>query len=265
MQKIHLSVANRYIDNLIIEMGCAAFEVHDHNLPDEIEDGLNLADMEEIKVSDKGSTRYKLKFQSAPGNETGFICVQKWDLPKKVKAKGKIYPKPGVVNKIGRLVNAVSLHHGECIVVKGFTEHNCDNVKFRTHPNYQQEGPWNDWIYIQWEEHGSLPAKLEAFFYYGGTAYAVIHSVAYTPEQYSVLTRHSQLEYRGDPNHPEPNYIVVECSCFRHHTFIYPKSFKHNEKGVFELLPYEMWGSKFTYMGNNELDDFYADIYEEQT
>ena len=255
-----MSLANRYVDNLIIDIGCAAFEVEPAV---STSNETVVTSTNEIKVTDKGSTRFTLYFESSNGNENNFTCHQDWQISKLAKLKGHTYLKDGVVNAIGEFVEANTIPTGCTMAVKCFTEHNRDNVKFRAHPNYQQDGPWNDWIYIQWEDHGSLPARIEAFFYQEGTPYAVIHSVARTPEQYSVLVRFSVLEFTGDVDQQQPFYSVVECSCFRHHTYVFPKSFSDNEIGVLELLPYDMWGDKFTHIGNDHVNEFMADIYED--
>lgn len=44
------------------------------------------------------------------------------------------------------------------------TEHVRNGQIFRAHPNYRQEGPWQDWVLVDWgAEYGRLPCEIWAF------------------------------------------------------------------------------------------------------
>ena len=45
-----------------------------------------------------------------------------------------------------------------------YTEHKRNGQIFRSHPNFRQEGPWRDWVLVDWGEgYGTLPCEIWCF------------------------------------------------------------------------------------------------------
>ena len=257
------SLANRYVDNLIIDTGCRKYEC------DNIDASLSVRtpftesseDAEPgengVKESDRGSIRVTFCFYVPEENDSTVVCEQFWGKDRKKPMNLEV--PDDVVERIGVFVNADRLQPGQSLEVEGFTEYHRDNVTFRAHPNYQSGGAWNDWIYVQWEDHGSIPARIEIFFKYNNIFYAVVHSAYAPPEPYSVLVRSCYMECME--NSTQPLYQVVEGSTFRHHTFMFPRSRDPNCNVMMELIPHDLWKTKFTDMGTNHMDQFLQDLY----
>ena len=39
-----------------------------------------------------------------------------------------------------------------------FTKHQRGNTMFRGHPNFRGQGPWKDWVLVDWAGFGQLPS-----------------------------------------------------------------------------------------------------------
>ena len=103
--------------------------------------------------------------------------------------------------------------------VKFFTQHNRSDIIFRADPEFQDTGPWYDWVYCQWDE-GSIPARLLLFmdlpqskflrqFQFGTTTifepgkYAISHSFEHAKETpahlISKMMMYGELMTEPDP------------------------------------------------------------------
>ena len=54
----------------------------------------------------------------------------------------------------------VQEHVGELDI---WCEHKRDGLIFRGHPNFKGTGLWNDWVLLNWDKHGNLPAEIWCF------------------------------------------------------------------------------------------------------
>ena len=249
-----LSVANRYIDHLIINQCCRLFNCQ----TTEKEQPIDHAKEGRLE-SDSCSSRAKLTFWRDNGTNSNSIQRhQRW----KSKSKATIALGNNVMECIGKWAGETGLRPGEKIVVRAFTEYQRMGKTFRAHPNYRSEGPWFDWVYIQWEPPlGSIPARIEAFVKSGGSRYAVIHSATAPPRGHSVLTRICNMESN---NNGSPLLTIVSCDCIKHHTHMFPASRKKQENTRLELIPSDLWHTKFTRASTFQ-DDINASDWEESS
>ncbi len=75
-----------------------------------------------------------------------------------------------------------------------FTRHKRDGQIFHAHPNYRGNGPWNDWVIVDWATEGHLPCQMHCF---------VVLS--------NLPTGRNSLKY-GGIDLKDGVYAVVECS-----------------------------------------------------
>ena len=234
-----MSVANRYIDHIIINRCSRLFSCDgSSNAKWRGNDSTETGGASESEVK---SSRGKLKFKRATNNTSNLVIrTQKW----KTKSQAKVQLDERVMECIGNWAGESGLAPGEQIVVRAFTEYRRFGETFRAHPNYRSDGPWLDWVYIQWEEPlGSIPACIQTFIESKGKRFAVVHSATATPVGHSVLTRLCSMECREDGL---PILHVVSCASIKHHTYIIPQSRDPNDPSRVELIPDDLWGTKFT-------------------
>lgn len=99
-----------------------------------------------------------------------------------------------------------------------------DKMYVRAHPNYRREGPWYDFVNVQWEDSSGdsylLPAQCRAFYKKGEECMAVVQSVDITSEGKvrgnfnSVLTTHYNMQCTrtGDPILYTVNCASIDCT-----------------------------------------------------
>jgi hypothetical protein len=75
---------------------------------------------------------------------------------------------PAVLSWLGKNWKKVVSSNNSCLTLACFTEYAHKNgTKFRSHPNYHDEGPWYDWASVSFGEEGAtenVPCRL-LFFY----------------------------------------------------------------------------------------------------
>ena len=242
-----VSVANRYVDNLVINVchkkflcdlvdpGSASFH---HSCSKETVGCMTST----IQESTIGATRILLKFERPAGTPQGeYVAEQQWV----TSSKGMPPLHNQLIDAVASWSGAKDLQIGYQVQLTGWTEYSRGGVSFRSHPNYQQCGPWKDWVYIDWSEpHGSIPARLELFLKdRQEQIHCVVHSGAAKPRQHSVLTRTFNMEMTEMGS---PDFLVVPGHSIKHHTCVIPQSTNKNEVSMLEVIPADMWGGKFT-------------------
>ena len=55
------------------------------------------------------------------------------------------------------------LEHSPAHELSIFTRHKRDGVTFHGHPNYRGQGPWKDWVMVNWVGYGRLPCHINCF------------------------------------------------------------------------------------------------------
>ena len=65
-----------------------------------------------------------------------------------------------VIKYLYELQEMVQEHVGELNIR---CEHKRDGLIFRGHPNFKGTGLWNDWVLLNWDKHGDLPAEIWCF------------------------------------------------------------------------------------------------------
>ena len=186
-----MSVAQRYIDFIIMDIAsshCASpfltgQKSSESKMPCDVE----------TEQSTIGSTHVTLKFipqVDSQGNVV-VVCDQQW----KTRSKSvSLFPQQ-LLSFLARHLKVVDVDQCTASPVdfEVFTELWRKGVCFRAHPNYQGQGPWHDWVYVRWENHGFIPAQIQLFFWMRlptgeYTAHCVVHSSSSRGERNSVLT-----------------------------------------------------------------------------
>jgi hypothetical protein len=79
---------------------------------------------------------------------------------------------PAVLSWLGKNWKKVVPSNNSCLTVDCFTEYIHKNgTKFRSHPNYHNEGPWYDWASVTFGEDGAtenVPCRLLLFYHQKG-------------------------------------------------------------------------------------------------
>ena len=131
---------------------------------------------------------------------------------------------------------------GNEIAVQAFTEYSRNDTVFRAHPNYQGGGPWHDWVLIDWEGIGRLPARIEVFIEASHGTHVVVHSAEGVPQPYSVLVNECAMEFQASG---DPLLQVVPGSSLVDHCYMFPHS-REPGSAMFELTDPKGWAEKFT-------------------
>ena len=129
-----------------------------------------------------------------------------------------------------------------------------DGSYVRAFPNYRKEGPWHDFVNVQWEEDNDssylLPAQCLAFYRKDNDALlALVHSVdaasngKTTGYTNSVLTTHYNMQYSrsGDPSVYSVNCAAIDSTLLGifHNPLSSP--FDRAMKGVMIVRPRNEW------------------------
>lgn len=246
------SVADRYVDNLILDL--VAHESHAHladplGWHDDMHQQQHLSTDSEsnspsVKQSFDGATTVEVEFSVVLNNrnEECIRVVQDW----KTRSRNKCSFSDELLDFLACHIGIDKMNDGDpSVTVKMFTEYHRNDTTFRAHPNLQGQGPWNDWVCVHWQEHGRLPAQIQAFFHSpvadpGDEKQCIVHSVVDKGNRYSVLTRLHELEVTEEGT---PDCQVVSVNSLGHHTCMFP----HDPESVhcFELLPHGHWADQF--------------------
>ena len=132
---------------------------------------------------------------------------------------------------------------------------------FRAHPNYQSEGPWYDWVKVEWSDNDSsdgsedtsgssidssiTPARLYCFVKnLEGGLEAIIHSCE-NRKEHSVFTHEWGMEhYRHKKQIKGPVLRNISVHALEGHTMILP-ILRDNNTRMMEVLTLEEWGNQF--------------------
>ena len=162
------------------------------------------------------------------------------------------------------------------VQVTVFTDYTRNEVLFRAHPNYRNEGSWYDWIMIKWLEpamkyqskrltrdsewapvdHGDYgkhkkkycyaPARVHGFFEVieemQSSIYAVVHSCEFEFKKSSVFS--TRWKSRTSSNAYE-SFVIVPVEAIVRQCFVIPKSLSHSSTDYEEIWPIELWADEF--------------------
>jgi hypothetical protein len=127
-----------------------------------------------------------------------------------------------------------------------------DGSYVRAFPSYRKEGPWHDFVNIQWEDDGNnsylLPAQCLTF-YQKETLLALVHSVdlasagkvsGYTN---SVLTTHYNMQYSrsGSPSVYSVNCAAIDSTLLGIYHDPSSSLLDYSRKGVMIVRPRNEW------------------------
>jgi len=245
------NVANRAIDNVIIETASNLFNFREEKATSKTnvaavssptsENNQKTSPIESFHGSTKAEFTVHAHFDPMDGHQyfSNIKWVTRSGLSFDLSPEVQLFLKQWIISHAGVAFNgsaSVRLH----------TEYNRDDVVFRAHPDYQGNGPWNDWVLVHWEGLEPLPAQVQIFFEWnppnqiGNCAMAVVHSVVAQPELSSILTRCAVMEMNANGT---PLFHVVEGSCLGHHVAMFPCDNKRNE--VYQWRPLAEWSKQF--------------------
>ena len=250
-----LNIANRATDHLLIDTATNMFDCHNIDAKATLgplqtwnQDNTNPAFAAEgdslVTESFLGATKVKLKVSLTVVTDNQRQIKRQVKIKQEWVTKGKnaLSLAPQLTAFIGRwVVREVGLAPNKSHTLTLYTEYNRNDVVFRAHPNYQGDGPWNDWVNIKWEGDNNLPAQLLGFFLWDTKYKAIVHSVESTPQEHSILTRTTTLEMNNDNT---PMYHVVDGDTLDEHTSLFPD--EPDSPLVFQWLDPDVWANMFS-------------------
>jgi hypothetical protein len=155
-------------------------------------------------------------------------------------------------------------------VLKVSTDYVRDGVIFRGHPNYRSEGPWNDWVMLQFERsehdnrqdkkkakdnhvaHGTGHNNYEKYYYVPGKVFGFYEMEGQTMAVMKFLDEASvtktsviTTEWRFPENRgiKDIGYQAVSTDAFVRHCLVVPKN---DEQSCFiEVWPSDLWADEF--------------------
>jgi hypothetical protein len=143
-----------------------------------------------------------------------------------------------------------------------------DGIRFRGHWDYRSQGPWHDWVYVDWGVEGLVPAKILMFAKYTRVpdhgapegcslvAYdAVIVSGKKKPRRNTMLTMRFKLDttmirrYHSGPS-LIPTYRFVGCMAISGGCLVFPNDGSGPEDGsapedMLVIDPIQEWSDNF--------------------
>ena len=99
---------------------------------------------------------------------------------------------------VDALTPTTSVSEG-CATISTLTECNRKGTIIRCHPDCRNSGPWHDWVFVDWEDHGLVLGKILFLFENSkGSIQVVLHSaVSANGTAHGVFVNKHQMEWKG--------------------------------------------------------------------
>jgi len=159
------------------------------------------------------------------------------------------------------------------VTVNFYSEIKKDGQIYRAHSNYQNNGPWMDWVMIRWDQDPSVQWSLEEaneclishrescdnpedFLYSPGrilcftalendTIHAIVECCDFKFKRGSIISTEWQKAYiyQGQ-NHKEPYISYIDVEAIVRHCLVIP-DMRDGCEVYHEIWNRELWGDKF--------------------
>jgi Plavaka transposase len=164
--------------------------------------------------------------------------------------------------------STIDQHGDRHLEIPYFTEYERNGFVYRAHPNYRGNGPYYDWVKVNWEvdtdittddvTYSSVIGRILGFFTHpDGETNAIIHSVKEEStglDEFGVFGHFWQLECEGPVTTPKPILHFVHVDCLLEHVCMLPYTENDEYMWVHMWHP-SLWPSCF--LGSDDNDHFF--------